>query len=71
MEIKLSDLGPQQCQLPILGYIANVIHLLNDTLVIFTQNKNVMSKGYIFSFENTLFNPLHFLKILCLHSFVV
>lgn len=48
-----------------LGCIANVIHLLNEILAIFTQNKNnvVMSKGYIFPFENTLFHPLHFLKI--------
>lgn len=55
------------------GYIANVIHLLNEIRVIFTQNKNnvVMSKGYIFPFENTLFHPLHLKKILCLHSFVV
>lgn len=55
------------------GYIANVIRLLNEILVIFMQNKNnvVMSKGYIFSFANTLFHPLRFLKIFCLHSFVV
>lgn len=45
------------------GYIASVAPLLSKILVIFTQNKNyVVSQGYIFSFANSSFHPLHLLK---------